>query len=66
MKKYAPLYSKHEFWDKQPMKKTGLISEGQISEVRDEEIKQEPYALPDGYLWTDLNLDDHQVMEEVY
>lgn len=48
------------------MKKEGEVDEGVIVEGNLKEVRQEPYALPDGYHWVDMDLTDEDILEELY
>lgn len=69
-KKYKPLYEKHEFWDTQPVPKSSFgldaSKEGEIEKGKIEDVKQEPYNLPAGYEWADVDLSDDVQLNEVY
>lgn len=68
-KKYKPLYEKHDFWDTQPVPKAGIglgKDEGEIEKGKLEEVRQEPYNLPEGYRWADVDLSDEEQLNEVY
>ena len=68
-----PLFDPHQFWDDQPVPKLG-----EIDSLPDEEfdkpievktldqVQQEPYTLPTGYEWCDLDLADDEVAKEMY
>ena len=61
-----PQKEEHAFWDEQPMKKEGEVDEGVIVEGNLKEVRQEPYAHPDGYHWVDMDLTDEDILEELY
>ena len=69
-KKYNSLYKKHDFWDTQPVPKTSLLTkddtEGEIQKGNIKEVPTEPYNLPAGYQWSDIDLDDEEQLNEVY
>lgn len=69
----APLFDPHNFWDQQPVPKpTDAVSLGAdqfdaaIENKRVEEIKEEPYNLPAGFTWCNLDLADDAVAQEMY
>lgn len=65
--KYKPLYEKHDFWDTQPVPKVAsALKEGEIEKGILDEVRQEPYSLPEGFSWSDVDLEDEQQLEEVY
>ncbi|CAJ1340691.1 unnamed protein product [Effrenium voratum] len=60
----------HAFWDTQPV--PSMSSEygqdsGPLDEVRTpEEVRAEPYALPDKFEWCTCNVDDEHEIQEIY
>jgi glycylpeptide N-tetradecanoyltransferase len=61
----------HTFWDTQPVpKKDGNIDDGSnqaIDPVKTiDEIKKEPYPLPASFEWTDTDIDDDNILKQVY
>jgi glycylpeptide N-tetradecanoyltransferase len=68
MEKMKPLYEKHDFWDTQPVPKATApgVEEGEIEKGVLEEVKQEPYGLPAGFDWSDVDLEDEEQLHEVY
>ena len=51
----------HEFWSTQPVPKPEeeiTTNEAIESDLSLDKLRQEPYYLPDGFHWDDLNLDD--------
>lgn len=69
LQKYKPLYEKHEFWDTQPVPKGiagGVDKEGEIEKGKLDEVRQEPYTLPSGFTWSDINLQNEDELNEVY
>jgi glycylpeptide N-tetradecanoyltransferase len=67
MQKYRTLYEKHEFWDTQPVPKVISSSgEGEIEKGKLKEVRQEPYVLPEGFEWSDVDLDNEEQLNEVY
>ena len=49
------------------MKKPGQVdNEGIIVPQTVEEIRKEPYDLPAGFHWVDVNLDDEEELHELY
>lgn len=69
-KKYETLYKKHDFWDTQPVPKSSFgfdpSKEGEIEKGKLAEVKQEPYSIPAGYEWSDIDLNDEVQLNEVY
>ena len=68
-KKYKTLFDKHEFWDTQPVTKCGfkkVDKEGEIEKGKVDEVRKEPYNLPTGYSWSDIDLENEEQLNEVY
>ena len=67
-----PLYDTHDFWDSQPVPRAyETIDESKLDQPIDEvktvaDVKPEPYTLPDGFRWVDVNVMDRSQAEEVY
>lgn len=65
---------KHAFWDTQPMfldKATDDESEltlhaPLIPNKEKSELRQEPYNMPKGFVWSDLNIADETELEQIY
>ncbi|XP_016383177.1 glycylpeptide N-tetradecanoyltransferase 1 [Sinocyclocheilus rhinocerous] len=57
----------YQFWDTQPVPKLGetVISHGCIEEDKDN-IREEPYSLPQGFSWDTLDLGNTAVLKELY
>ncbi|OCT62244.1 hypothetical protein XELAEV_18043328mg [Xenopus laevis] len=57
----------YQFWDTQPVPKLGEVvsSHGPIEPDKDN-IRQEPYTLPQGFIWDALDLGDRVVLKELY
>lgn len=63
----------HKFWDTQPVPKLDEVipsCEGinDVIEPNKEQsaIRQEPYAMPEGFAWSDLDVTDEGVLREIY
>ena len=62
----------HLFWDTQPVPKLDeAIEDAQINDVIEPNkdhaaIRQEPYAMPEGFAWSDLDVTDESVLKEIY
>ncbi|XP_028326106.1 glycylpeptide N-tetradecanoyltransferase 2 [Gouania willdenowi] len=58
---------KYQFWDTQPVPKLNEVvtSHGAI-EADKENIRQEPYSLPQGFMWDTLDLSNADVLKELY
>uniref|UniRef100_A0A3P9KQC8 Glycylpeptide N-tetradecanoyltransferase n=1 Tax=Oryzias latipes TaxID=8090 RepID=A0A3P9KQC8_ORYLA len=58
---------KYQFWDTQPVPKLNEVvtSYGPI-EADKENIRQEPYSLPQGFMWDTLDLSNADVLKELY
>ncbi|XP_057682499.1 glycylpeptide N-tetradecanoyltransferase 1-like isoform X2 [Corythoichthys intestinalis] len=56
----------YKFWHTQPVPKLGevVISHGQITEC-DESAREEPYSLPPGFSWDNLNLSSPAPLQEL-
>jgi len=58
-----------QFWSTQPvpaLEEVITSNECISQDVTAEEVRQEPYSLPDGFKWDTLLLDDPLVLKEVY
>ncbi|XP_043911055.1 glycylpeptide N-tetradecanoyltransferase 1 [Protopterus annectens] len=57
----------YQFWDTQPVPKLGdvVLTHGSIEPDKDN-IRQEPYSLPQGFMWDALDLGDSYVLKELY
>uniref|UniRef100_A0A7S4QTD2 Glycylpeptide N-tetradecanoyltransferase n=1 Tax=Alexandrium monilatum TaxID=311494 RepID=A0A7S4QTD2_9DINO len=60
----------HPFWDTQPVPSIGSEygqDTGPIDEVKTpDEVRDEPYGLPDQFEWCTCNIDDDQEAREIY
>ncbi|XP_063565978.1 glycylpeptide N-tetradecanoyltransferase 2 isoform X6 [Gorilla gorilla gorilla] len=58
---------RYQFWDTQPVPKLDevITSHGAIEPDKDN-IRQEPYSLPQGFMWDTLDLSDTEVLKELY
>ncbi|CAM9208534.1 unnamed protein product [Chrysoparadoxa australica] len=59
----------HKFWDTQPVPKLGSSEEtghGPIEEKTVADVRQEPYNMPAGFEWCDVDVLDRVQLEEVY
>ncbi|XP_031795791.1 glycylpeptide N-tetradecanoyltransferase 2 isoform X4 [Sarcophilus harrisii] len=58
---------KYQFWDTQPVPKLHevITSHGAIEPDKDN-IRQEPYSLPQGFTWDTLDLSNTEVLKELY
>uniref|UniRef100_H3A6P8 Glycylpeptide N-tetradecanoyltransferase n=1 Tax=Latimeria chalumnae TaxID=7897 RepID=H3A6P8_LATCH len=58
---------KYQFWDTQPVPKLNEVvtTHGPI-EPDKENIRQEPYSLPQGFMWDTLDLSNTEVLKELY
>lgn len=67
--KYKTLFDKHDFWDTQPVTKCNfkpIDIEGEIQKGNVDEVKQEPYTLPPGFSWSEVNIENEDELNEVY
>uniref|UniRef100_I3IWU4 Glycylpeptide N-tetradecanoyltransferase n=1 Tax=Oreochromis niloticus TaxID=8128 RepID=I3IWU4_ORENI len=57
----------YQFWDTQPVPKLGetVTSHGSIEPDKDN-IREEPYSLPQGFSWDTLDLGNPAVLKELY
>lgn len=68
----TPLYDSHDFWDSQPVPKayenvSPDFFDKQIDvEKTPADVKQEPYNLPAGFYWCDVDINDNAQALEVY
>lgn len=63
------LHKSYKFWSTQPVPKMDekIISNEPIEPPKaPEEIRSEPYTLPDGFQWDTLNLNEPLVLKELY
>ncbi|XP_067147852.1 glycylpeptide N-tetradecanoyltransferase 2 isoform X2 [Apteryx mantelli] len=58
---------KYQFWDTQPVPKLNevITSHGAIEPDKDN-IRLEPYSLPQGFMWDTLDLSNAEVLKELY
>jgi glycylpeptide N-tetradecanoyltransferase len=62
----------HDFWDSQPVPKAyDKVDENMFDKPIDvpktvADVKQEPYTLPAGYYWSDVDINDDAQAKEVY
>ncbi|XP_067418379.1 glycylpeptide N-tetradecanoyltransferase 2 isoform X3 [Emydura macquarii macquarii] len=58
---------KYQFWDTQPVPKLNEIitSHGAIEPDKDN-VRLEPYSLPQGFMWDTLDLSNAEVLKELY
>jgi len=59
----------HKFWNLQPVPKMGeqVNDEGPIDDEKNvDEIRKEPYNLPEGFEWCETPIDEEKVGHEVY
>ncbi|KAG8139862.1 hypothetical protein E2320_002625 [Naja naja] len=57
----------YQFWDTQPVPKLGEVvnTHGPVEPDKDN-IRQEPYTLPQSFMWDALDLGDRGVLKELY
>ncbi|XP_015374933.1 PREDICTED: glycylpeptide N-tetradecanoyltransferase 1 [Diuraphis noxia] len=63
------LHKQYRFWYTQPVPKMTetILNDGPIEEDKTvDQIRNEPFTLPDGFQWDTLNLDDPFVLKELY
>lgn len=61
----------HTFWDTQPVPKTSTAINPEANEAIDpvktiDEIKKDPYTLPASFEWTDTDVNDDEILRQVY
>ncbi|KAM6314869.1 glycylpeptide N-tetradecanoyltransferase 2 [Aegotheles albertisi] len=58
---------KYQFWDTQPVPKLNevITSHGAIEPDKDN-VRLEPYSLPQGFMWDTLDLSNAEVLKELY
>ncbi|XP_077025448.1 glycylpeptide N-tetradecanoyltransferase 2 isoform X3 [Tamandua tetradactyla] len=58
---------RYQFWDTQPVPKLNEVvtSHGAIEPDKDN-VRQEPYSLPQGFMWDTLDLSISEVLKELY
>ena len=71
MKKEEKANREHKFWNTQPMvkpeDKVEAIVNKPVNPVEDvEKVRQEPYSMPAGFVWCELDVNDETHMEELY
>ena len=69
----VPLFEPHNFWDNQPVPKPAEqisleddMYDKPIEVKTVDQVQQEPYALAGDYRWSDLDMEDPAVVDEVY
>lgn len=60
-----------KFWETQPVPKLGqVVPKGTNEPIQPnktlEEIKQDPFSLPEGFKWDDVDLNDENQLLELY
>ena len=71
IKDKAALYSKHIFWDTQPVPKysevqSEEITEGELETKEIKDVRDTPYALPEGFEWCTVDLNNDKELLETY
>lgn len=72
LKKIAPLYDTHDFWDSQPVpKETDTVKAEDFDKEIDiikkvDDVSADPLPIPAGYHWSVVNIEDDNECEEVY
>ena len=58
----------HKFWDTMPVPKISesVIDEGPIEIKKLEDVRKEPYKLPDLYEWAEYNISDSNDLQTIY
>jgi glycylpeptide N-tetradecanoyltransferase len=67
------LVKKREFWDSQPVPKTKELLTGELADVHGplekktiDQVRKEPYDLPEGMEWGLVNLENQAELDELY
>ncbi|CDI74270.1 glycylpeptide N-tetradecanoyltransferase, putative [Eimeria praecox] len=67
----SPLNSPHLFWDTQPIVKASEQQsitpqdEGPIDATKTvDDVRKEPYNLPNGFVWSECSVEDPQILDE--
>lgn len=69
--KVLPLFDKHAFWDSQPVPRfteyldVSMYDKPVVTQTIDE-ISREPLKLPDGFEWSNLDLNNDEHANELY
>ena len=71
IRKVIPLFDEHDFWSTQPVPKyyeqVNASTLDQPIEVKTvDEVPKEPYGLPQGYKWVNVNLAEDEEVQELY
>ena len=71
LRKVIPLFDEHDFWHTQPVPRyydsvPDSDYNAPIETKTVSEVPQEPYALPKGYHWSEINLHEKEQAEELY
>ncbi|OMH85958.1 Glycylpeptide N-tetradecanoyltransferase, partial [Zancudomyces culisetae] len=59
----------HEFWDTQPVQRQDrkIAKDGPIHpDIPLEKVPREPVTLPEGYYWSEINVDDEAQLKEIH
>jgi hypothetical protein len=69
--KVIPLFDKHAFWDTQPVPRFAeyldvSMYDSAVKVQSLDQISREPYKLPDGFEWSDVDLRDEKHAQELY
>lgn len=61
----------HKFWNTQPVLSMGDKIEGDINgpindDIKVEDVRQEPYAMPGGFEWCNIDVEDPKEVAELY
>ena len=67
------LTKERKFWETQPVLKAREMIKGQIKvekgpleRKKKEDVRQEPYNVPEGFEWSEIDLNDEKDLEELY
>ena len=60
----------HKFWDTQPVPRLDEEIEDENRAIEEnakpEDLRQEPFKMPDGFRWSELDVQDTKILEEIY
>ena len=72
LEKISTLFDTHDFWDSQPVPKVSdLVSDADFDKSIDrvktvDEIQSNPYEIPAGFFWANVNIENEEECKEVY
>ena len=69
LKNQIKLIQKHDFWDGQPVQnplEQGPAKDGPFEHKKVEDVQKEPYALPNGFEWYEVDINDDDQAQQLY